>query len=393
MLFQTLDDKSECVGVYANGELQFKGIPDNISKTWNYSNFLNGLDIDYAQIYCHGKTLDEVCPAHLLEDWERISNRLKAFIRANNLAKVNLLENCFFDLTPERFLKEYCEIKNQICDWVFQKYQRPENHDHLASIQEVLSDIRYRKVNFDPTPLQKYWGENKAKLLFKKFSGSDVYCKYSLFGSVTGRLTLEKGSLPILNMKKEHRACIKPNNDFFLELDYNAAEARVVLALLNKEQPLEDIHEYHATNLYQCSRADAKKRFFAWLYNPNSDDSLSSGQYDRDEILSRYRLYDSVETLFKRKIKCDDFHAFNYLIQSTCADMVLDRMVAIYKLLEGRKSYVAFTLHDSVILDFASEDKDLIKTIIEEYKNTKLGNFKTTISAGKDLYNINKINI
>ena len=100
-----------------------------------------------------------------------------------------------------------------------------------------------------------------------------------------------------------------------------------------------------------------------------------------------------METLFKRKIKCDDFHAFNYLIQSTCADMVLDRMVAIHKILEGRKSRIAMTLHDSVILDFCSEDKDLISTIIQTYRETKLGNIKTTVSAGKDLYNINKINI
>ena len=71
--------------------------------------------------------------------------------------------------------------------------------------------------------------------------------------------------------------------------------------------------------------------------------------------------------------------------------MVLDRMVAIYKLLQGRKSYVAFTLHDSVVIDFASEDKELIKPIIEEYRNTKLGRFVTNVSAGKDLYNINKI--
>tara|TARA_B100000287_G_scaffold385723_1_gene393087 strand:+ start:1617 stop:2798 length:1182 start_codon:yes stop_codon:yes gene_type:complete len=393
MLFQTLDDKKECVGVYANGELQFDELPIGISKTWSYSNFLSGADIDYASIYCLGRSLDDVCPAHLLDDWIRVSERLKSFIRANNLAKVSLVDNCFFDLTPERFLKEYCEIKNQICEWVFEKYERPENYDHLCSVQEVLSDIQFRKINFDPKPLQNYWGENKAKLLTKKFSGTDVYCKYNLFGSVTGRLTLDRNSLPILNMKKEYRAAIKPNNDFFIELDYNAAEARVVLALLNKEQPLEDIHDYHANNLYQCSRADAKKRFFAWLYNPNSDDSLSSGQYDRDEILGRYRLYDSVETLFKRKIKCDDFHAFNYLIQSTCADMVLDRMVSIFELLKGRKSYIAFTLHDSIILDFNSEDKDLIKTIVEEYRNTKLGKFKTTVSAGKDLYNLKLINI
>ena len=51
MLFQTLDDKKECVGIYANGELQFEDMPNGISKTWSYSNFLGGLDIEYASRY------------------------------------------------------------------------------------------------------------------------------------------------------------------------------------------------------------------------------------------------------------------------------------------------------------------------------------------------------
>lgn len=393
MLFQSLDDKKECVGIYSDGELSFDQIPSDLSQTWSYSNFLYGMDVQYAQLYCGGKTLDEVCPSHLLEEWQRVSNRLKAFVRSNHLAKVNLVENCFFDLTPVRFLKEYCEIKNQICAWIFENYPRPTNYEHLLKTMEVLSDIKYRKINFDPKPLQQYWHENKAKLLYKNFTGRDVYCDYNLFGSKTGRLALHKGSLPIMNMKKEYRASIKPNNDFFIELDYNAAEARVVLALLGKDQPNEDIHDYNAKNLYHSTRDEAKKRFFAWLYNPNSEDTVSNGQYDRDLILGNYFIYDSVTNLFKRNVKCDEYHALNYLIQSTCADMVLDRMVAIYKLLEGKKSYVAFTIHDSVIIDFASEDKALIKPIIEEYRNTKLGSFMTTVSAGKDLYNLNKINI
>jgi len=391
MLFQTLDDKSECVGVYSNGDLHFDNIPKGLSKTWSYSNFLQGMPIEYASLYVDGRSIDDICPAHLLEDWQRITKRLKAFIRSNQLAKVNMSENCFFDLTPKRFLKEFCNIKNQICEWVFNNYERPKNYDHLLSVQEVLSDIKYREINFDPKPLQENWVDQKAKLLLTKFSNKKAYCDYNLFGSKTGRLSVSSDSLPIMNMKKEYRASIKPNNDFFIELDYNAAEARVVLALLGIEQPQEDIHEYNAKNLYHSSRADAKKRFFAWLYNPNSEDTISSGQYYRDLILGRYYLYDSVTNLFKRKIKCDDYHAFNYLIQSTSADMVLDRMVAIYKLLKGRKSYVAFTLHDSIILDFSSEDKALIKPIIEEYRNTKLGRFVTTVSAGKDLYNLKNI--
>ena len=79
MLFQTLDDKKECVGVYSDGELKFGDMPQNLSRTWSYSNFLEGKDIEYASIYCNGKSLDKVCPAHLISDWERVSERLKAF--------------------------------------------------------------------------------------------------------------------------------------------------------------------------------------------------------------------------------------------------------------------------------------------------------------------------
>ena len=100
-------------------------------------------------------------------------------------------------------------------------------------MQQVLSDIKYRKVNLDTKVLQDFWAEPKAKLLYKKFTGRDAYCDYDLFGSKTGRLSLSGNSLPLMNMKKEYRACVKPNNDFFIELDYNAAEARVVLALLD----------------------------------------------------------------------------------------------------------------------------------------------------------------
>ena len=393
MLFQALDDKEECVGIYSEGELSFEQIPANLTKTWSYSNFLSTMDVEYASLYCSGQTLDQVCPAHLVDDWERVSNRLKAFVRSNKIAKVSLVDNCFFDVTPERFLKEYCEVKNQICLWVFDKYSRPDNYDHLVRIQRVLSDIKYRPINIDPKPLQKYYGNNKAKSLYKRVAKADMFCDYVLNGAVTGRLTLTKNSLPLMNMKKEHRAIIKPNNDFFIELDYNAAEARVALALLGIDQPEEDIHDYHANSLYSCSRDDAKKRFFAWLYNPNSDDTISSGQYDRGKLLAKYYSNGFIETIFNRKIRCDDYRAFNYLIQSTSADMVLDRMCEIHELLADRKSYVSFTLHDSIILDFASEDKDLISEIIEAYRETKLGRFKTSISAGKDLYNLNKINI
>ena len=105
-----------------------------------------------------------------------------------------------------------------------------------------------------------------------------------MFGSVTGRLTTYPDSFPILNLKTEHRDILMPRNDWFVEMDYNGAEIRTLLSLAEKEQPVEDIHEWNMKNVYRnlVTRDEAKKRFFAWLYNPNSEDYLTSRAYDRD---------------------------------------------------------------------------------------------------------------
>ena len=54
------------------------------------------------------------------------------------------------------------------------------------------------------------------------------------------------------------------------------------------------------------------------------------------------------------------------------------------KLLENRKSSVAFTLHDSVVLDFAKEDRDLVREIKNIFETTRYGQFLSTIQIGKN---------
>ncbi len=79
-MFQTLDDKGECVGIYKEGELYFNEIPKNLNKTWNYVSFLEGQDIEYASIYALGKSLDEVCPPELKLQWDNINKKLRSLV-------------------------------------------------------------------------------------------------------------------------------------------------------------------------------------------------------------------------------------------------------------------------------------------------------------------------
>ena len=324
MLFQALDDKQECIGIYLDGKLIFDDLTDYLTKTCNYSKFLEDRDIEYAKLYCSGKTLSEVCPEHLKERWEETNGRMKAFYRSFMEAKVSLRDNCFFDLVPERHLMAYCDIKDRITDYVLRNYEKPKNYDHLLSTLKIATDIKTQNLDIDAS---KVTVSPKTRNLLKKVRSSDTYVNYNIFGTKTGRLTTINGSFPILTIKKELRTMIKPQNDCFLELDFNAAELRTVLALLGKEQPPIDLHKWNNKNAYKgiLTREKAKKRIFAWLYNPNSKDALSEKFYDRGKIKENFFNGKEIETVFNRKIKADDYHAFNYIIQSTSSDLFLDK--------------------------------------------------------------------
>ena len=138
MLFQTLDDKEQCVAICADGEI-IDELPAGLTKTWNYSAFLKDRDIEYAKIYCGGKTLDEVCPGYLKEEWEKISNRMRAYHRSFMEAKVSLRQNCFFDLVPERYLLVYYDLRNQITEHVFSNYEKPKNYDLILGMTKIIN--------------------------------------------------------------------------------------------------------------------------------------------------------------------------------------------------------------------------------------------------------------
>ena len=228
MYFQTLDDKGECVGVYKDGKLYFQDLPEGLKRTWKYAEYLEKEDVEYASVRCGNRRLNDVCPASLIDDWVEIEDKLKAFYRSFVLAKVSMDENCFFDLVPKPFLVEYCEIRDKITKYVFENYERPTNYDFLVDLTKVLARIRHQKLNIDVSTLTDKAHLPKFRQAAKKYTQIDPYCRYNINGTKTGRLTTQKSSFPIMTMDKDFRSIVKPANDWFVELDFNAAELLLV---------------------------------------------------------------------------------------------------------------------------------------------------------------------
>ena len=186
MLFQTLDNKHKCIGVYYDGDLYFNNeVPDGISKTWTYASFLKDKELSFGHLQCGGKSLDDVCPDVLRDDWEEINKKLKAYMRSFFISKVSLDDNCFYDLVPEKFLLEYCEIKNKITKHVFENFLPPKNLRFLTLLTKVVEDINQQKLNIDIDEFKPHLAEYKARQWRKKVEKLKPYIRYDVFGTKT----------------------------------------------------------------------------------------------------------------------------------------------------------------------------------------------------------------
>jgi len=395
MIFQTFDDKKDCYAVYMDGKIHSNGFPkrSNPTSTWEYSEFLRDEEVLYAKYYCGGKSLSQACPEHLRSEWEIVSNKLKAFHRASSEAKLDLNEHCFYDLFPPHVLVEYGAVKDRICAHVFKNYEKDINYTFFSDLSKVLVEIKNRKLNVDLEVLKPRRHEFRVRQFIRKIKEISPYIIYDMYGTKTGRLTSKK--FPILTMDRSFRKVLKPNNEWFFELDYNAAELRVLLGLLGKVQPQEDIHDWSVKNIYSESvtREEAKKRTFAWLYNPKSKDVALSKIYDRNSVVEEFFDGKQVTTTFNRTIEAGEHHALNYIIQSTAADLFLRQMINVWKYLKDKKSSIAFCLHDSLVIDLHKDDESCVNEIKKIFENTKFGKFKVNSYGGKNFKDMKRLNI
>jgi hypothetical protein len=396
LIFQTLDDKQECVGIYADGELIFSPseFPPGLQYTWSHVPYLDPYNVEYVSLYLEGEPLPDYLPEFLKDDWEDSMGRIKAFKRSLELSKVNMRENCFYDLVPTRFLIDYCEVKNRIISHILKSVSRPRRYEFYHHVSTVLSDIKTRKVNIDKRRLRSFENIPKFRNIVKTLQGGDPYVCYNQFGTKTGRLTTNRGSFPILTLPSSLRSCVVPANDVFVELDFNGAEIRTLLGILGKEQPKEDVHRFHQEEIFdnELTREQSKVAFFAWLYGSKravADEHSTKLKefYNKKEILKSSYYENTLTTPFKKVIKdVDDHHAINYLVQSTAAELLLKQSVKINHYLKSRgESFIAFLIHDSVVLDMRKEDIHLLNDIKKLMKTTDFGIYKVNSSWGRDL--------
>jgi len=393
MLFQVLDEKKDCVSVYLDGKILRDPSFENLTKTWRWTLSVGENEVECAFLYANGKNLNDLCPADLKEEWNILLKKFAAFNIAFKEAKIETRDVCRDLLIPERYFKELCFFKNKISEYVFANYEKPSNYEFLYRLSKVLEQIKTQKLNIVSYSLEDKMSAYKTRAFARKLRVIPPYIDYDLFGTKTGRLTTKRNSFPILTLDKDHREVIRPHNDYFIELDFNAAEIRTFLALADIPQPKEDIHTWINQNVFkgQKTRAETKKAVFAWLYNPKAFNKKLESLFKRDEIIAKYWDGTHITTPFGRKIEADRDKALNYIIQSTSSDIFLRQMIAVHEKLKEKSTNIAFCIHDSLVLDYNRQDGKLLDELINVFEETDLGDFQVNVSTGKNFGDMRKI--
>lgn len=362
-----MDNKNFCVGIYGEDDNIHSSLSrKELTHTWDYHPHLFQTQTNYAKIYCNGLTLNQVCPESLKNNWEKIKQEKQKFLKTFQTAKVCLKTNCFYDLVPDFFLKDYFGIKNEITRHTFNVYEKPENHDFLVGVWKLTDAISKQKI--------------KHKCNEKRYSSH--FIAYNIFGTITGRLAGQKGTFPILLLPKTERKNIFPTRDFFLKLDFNGAELRTAFALAGKEQPQQDVIEILQDILKTDTREKTKKKFYSWLYNPNKNEPLLETFLNKDDVLKKHFDGEKVKNTFGRIIKTDDFHALSYLNQSETNDTFLEKAVELFYRLRRFETKIAFLVHDELVLDVKRSEIEKLKPLLRNFGNTRHGHYLLNIAVG-----------
>ena len=251
MIFQAIDDKSECIGVYADGHLYFENFPTDLTRTWKYTGSLSEKNVEYAWLMANGRTLLDCCPEDMSAEFTAVQKKMAAYMNSFRIAKVNLNDHCVFDLVPHDFLTQFCDLKNKITEHVFETFKRPPNYQHLSETHQLLHRIKYQKLNLSIEQCRHLMHSSNTRKKVQEMIKNYHYIDYNLFGTITGRLTTHRNSFPVLTMRRELREILRPHNDLFISLDYNGAEIRTLLELSEQPQPQEDIHAWNARHLFE----------------------------------------------------------------------------------------------------------------------------------------------
>lgn len=336
-------------------------------------------NIDVGEIFSFDSSLSKLAHKYNILEYEATKEKIKNYRKIYN--DISLRELVRF-LIPKELIKTHYNNIFEIVKKVF-LLKRPENYNFLLKERKLIEEISQNRLNID------------RNIVEYKHGKSPEYIKYDMYRGSTGRLVTNNNSFEILNIPKEFRRVLRPNNDIFVSYDISAADFRTFLYLFTD---VERSVLYEQEDLYKDiagkTRQEQKQKCFETIYSCKENPfllrhdvfkkSLNLIIKEDDESVTVLNPYKRTIRVPKKRTSIEHL-IISYLIQSTTNDVCLEAAFKVQDILSGAQSKICFLIHDCIVIDFSYDDFSRFSLdIMKEINYTSLGRYFWKQSIGKN---------
>ena len=299
--------------------------------------------------------LASLFPTENVVKYHDIKNKMRSIFSSYNIANINIGDYQFYDLIPERFLRELCLSETRILkegfDFLNEKPWLAEAVDFFRNFEAM--DV-LRRMNYEVNTTE---GMKKVRLRWQA---------NFRFNSLPGYLNL-------FNMRKEDRKKIIPHSSdhVIYYADFRQFEVRTFLMLhphLKIDFENRELYAELAGRL-GLDLASAKQQIIAYGYG--QENKKLDAVLDRKAILENiegdFYSWNGYPVIFRPKDQ--DKIKIHTLVQTIAQYKYVEKLNKIMDLLSETRSKFIYPLHDSVILSLHKDEFDLIdqfKNILED---------------------------
>lgn len=329
-------------------------------------NFLEPVDI---------KSLDNACISYYYSKYNTLSN-----------------VNCLIPISKHY---EICETIFNMALPIIKQYTLSDTTFQFNNFRtaNVFYNIEISGIKVDKNCFIEHY---QGKLTNPQFNlnRSKIYTQYNLY-TTTSRPsnTFNSINFAALNKDNSERMCYRPENDKFIELDFQGYHPRLIGEMIGFNFP-KDKNTYDVLGeLLSVSQQEAKELTFKQLYGGvwseyknkpffkdvlrYTDDIWDTYQY-RKRLVTENKIFINDAEMTRSKL-------FNYIVQSKETSTNVDLLKLVFDKLKGKKTKLVLYTYDAFLFDYSNEDKGLIQEI------TNILDYPVNIKQGKTYHGLEKL--
>lgn len=326
-----------------------------------------------------------------------------------DLAKTNTTYNWYYNR-----MSEYAEVNTIIP--ITKLYEKCEdNYNHLYSIMQYAIPNGFDFYNNTATSVFYLIEQSGIRVTYQAFvdlfvpnnpvysmRDSIVYTSYNL-NNITSRPTNAFNSINFAAIPKapEFRKAIIPQNDYFVEMDFDGYHLRLLCEQIGYKLTDESAHVQLARlyfgkdEIAEEDYAKAKQINFHAIYGKIPPEYAFLEIFDKiqkyiDELWKHFNEHGYVQDPISGKRftkQLPEMHPqklMNYMMQSLETSRNITILKEILKYLQGKKTKIALYTYDAIVFDFSKDEGKQVLQQLEDIMNTG-GNYPIKFKYSKNL--------